>query len=421
MHLSTLSTFILLSTLTLALTHTLNFSSNGTFTILQITDLHYGEGDSPDENNMKIQTELIKRVKPDVVVVTGDVISGYAYNGQPRFTEKAWEKFSKPFIETETYYAFALGNHDAQDDISPQSIYELEKANKYSLCALSQNESFENFNYYLPVYSNIKENYASSILWIFDSHSVGCGEDWNSWGCVEREQANWYEKKSKELRDQHGKDVHHLGFFHIPVPEYMTLYNNHEFYGHRNEDVSCPLINTGFFDTLKKVGDIRATFVGHDHLNDYGGWIDGIELVYGRRTGYAGYGKLAGYHRGARVIKLTEKETSEGNIRVEREHYVILEDPKYEEDITKQKELNRRKGSKQVVCVAGAGLESFLMTFWWILLGIVIVGGLGILTNRAIESYMIQRKKDYSPIRVKRVISPSSDDDASSVENDFAI
>ena len=78
-------------------TQDLRFSSDGTFTILQLTDLHYGEFVDADENNMKIQAELIARVQPDVVVVTGDVVSGYAFHGQPNFFEDAWNKFTQPF------------------------------------------------------------------------------------------------------------------------------------------------------------------------------------------------------------------------------------------------------------------------------------------------------------------------------------
>ena len=41
---------------------------------------------------------------------------------------------------------------------------------------------------------------------------------------------------------------------------------------------------------LKKFDDVKACFRGHDHVNDFGGRWDGIEMVYGRATGHAGYG-----------------------------------------------------------------------------------------------------------------------------------
>ena len=44
------------------------------------------------------------------------------------------------------------------------------------------------------------------------------------------------------------------------------------------------------FNLFKNLQTMRACFCGHDHVNDYGGVLDGIELVYGRATGYGGYG-----------------------------------------------------------------------------------------------------------------------------------
>ena len=43
---------------------------------MQITDIHFGESDEKDLNNIKIMTDLIKTENPDVVVLTGDIVSG---------------------------------------------------------------------------------------------------------------------------------------------------------------------------------------------------------------------------------------------------------------------------------------------------------------------------------------------------------
>ena len=178
--------------------------------------------------------------------------------------------------------------------------------------------------------------------------------------CGDRE-INWYRSHSKDLQQKYGKEVHHLGFFHIPFPEYMDLYNDYEYYGHYNEVVSCPLMNTGFFDAIKESGDIQAVFVGHDHLNDFGGWIDSVELVYGRRTGYSGYGHLSGFQRGGRVIKLTEEFGDDGEVKVTRKHYVVIENPdEPEKDEDQEKVLRKRSGTRQEECMVGAGSEELL-------------------------------------------------------------
>jgi hypothetical protein len=55
---------------------------------------------------------------------------------------------------------------------------------------------------------------------------------------------------------------------------------------------------------------VRAVFSGHDHKNDYCGHWDGIELVYGRVSGWSGYGDL---QRGGRLIELDMNEPRYGH------------------------------------------------------------------------------------------------------------
>lgn len=64
-------------------------------------------------------------------------------------------------------------------------------------------------------------------------------------------------------------------------------------------------MNTGLFAAMLEQGDVMGTFVGHDHINDYRGELHGIQLCYGRATGYGTYGR-EGMLRGARVIRMHE-------------------------------------------------------------------------------------------------------------------
>ncbi len=71
--------------------------------------------------------------------------------------------------------------------------------------------------------------------------------------------------------------------------------------GYRYESVCCPQINSGFFGAMLECGDVKGTFVGHDHVNDYEGTLHGIRLIYGRATGFNAYAR-DGFPRGGRVI-----------------------------------------------------------------------------------------------------------------------
>lgn len=57
----------------------LRFNSNGKFKIAQFTDMHFGEDMVSDNKTMKQQRDIIEWEKPDLVVVTGDSVTGCAY------------------------------------------------------------------------------------------------------------------------------------------------------------------------------------------------------------------------------------------------------------------------------------------------------------------------------------------------------
>ena len=52
----------------------------------------------------------------------------------------------------------------------------------------------------------------------------------------------------------------------------------------------CPSYNKNIFKILKNYGYVKGIYVGHDHNNDYKGYYEGVELAYGRKSGYGGYG-----------------------------------------------------------------------------------------------------------------------------------
>ena len=88
------------------------------------------------------------------------------------------------------------------------------------------------------------------------------------------------------------------------MPEYDTLWDTGVCFGYKFEKVCFQGKDTGLFKAMKDVG-ISAMFCGHDHTNDYEGTWEGVDLCYGRGSGYGAYGK-DGYQRGARIIELRE-------------------------------------------------------------------------------------------------------------------
>ncbi|KAA0039796.1 putative inactive purple acid phosphatase 29 [Cucumis melo var. makuwa] len=102
-----------------------------------------------------------------------------------------------------------------------------------------------------------------------------------------------------------------LTFFHIPLPEFSS-FDASNYTGVRQEGISSPSVNSGFFTSMVEAGDVKAVFTGHDHLNDFCGLLTGINLCYGGGFGYHAYGK-AGWSRRARVVVANLERTAKGN------------------------------------------------------------------------------------------------------------
>lgn len=165
---------------------TLRFNSNHEFTILQMTDLHYGEDDSKDTKNQAIQQKLINYVKPDLVVLTGDMVSGYAWDGKTsNFFYNCWKKFTKCFTDNKLLYAYALGNHDHQADYDYEQIGALDKTHPYSLFEgneVDEKDSMSNFS--IEIKSSFNQEETTTNLWMFDSKDTSCHGIDKSYGCI---------------------------------------------------------------------------------------------------------------------------------------------------------------------------------------------------------------------------------------------
>jgi len=314
-----LSSILIISSL-LTIANTFQFNENGEFTILQLTDMHFGGNDTGDLKTQELQRNLIKWVQPDLISVSGDAVSGAA-EPNPGGFEKLWKKFTEPIIEAQKPYAYILGNHDDEGDLDRLQIVALDDTNPLSIGKDCERIP-QTTNFVVPIYSSRDENKLVANIWNFDSGSYFCEGFISSYGCIEGYQIDWYDKMSKKIKEEHGTDVHHLAFLHIALPEYRKMYNTQEIYGRADDAIGCPFVNTNFFEHVKANGDISAMFIGHDHNNDFGGVYEDVELVYGRKSGYNNYGTVLG----ARVVKLKETIDENGNVKVTRTHYIVNED-----------------------------------------------------------------------------------------------
>ena len=328
------------------------FNTNGNFVILQLTDLHFGESEEKDFNTTRVMNRTINEIKPDVVILTGDSISGFAWDGKEQgWGKRIWQNWTKPFLDFKQHYIYAIGNHDAQADLTRREVGDLDTTHPYSLFQPGPDNITGVSNFVRQLYSSNDPSKVVTNFWVMDSNTEGCGSHKTGWGCIEPDQIQWYKEKSAELIAKHGK-TRDMAFYHIPIPEVMAMMNEGAAYGNKYDTVCCPDVNTNFHSAIEEIGNIKYHHFGHDHSNDFRGVYGDQEFLYGRKTGYGCYGPPEFMQKGARVLNLTEDSTDPQGFTME--NYIIQEDLTREYNQTSVKIPDR-----QTLCNVGINFKKW--------------------------------------------------------------
>ncbi|KAL6331863.1 hypothetical protein AAG906_020210 [Vitis piasezkii] len=303
----------------------LRFSSLGAFKILQVADMHFGNGAvtrcrdvlpsefdaCSDLNTTRFLRRLIDAERPDFVAFTGDNIFG---TSAADAAESLFKAFS-PVMESRLPWAAVLGNHDQKSTMTREELMTFISLMDYSLSQINPPEDpsdpaigrlfgdIDGFgNYNLSVNGAAGSHLANnSVLNLFflDSGDRATVGELQTYGWIKESQLRWLHGLSQGFLSP-PTETPALAFFHIPVPEVRQLYLK-EIVGQFQQPVSCSMVNSGVLQSLVSMGDVKAVFVGHDHTNDFCGNLDGIWFCYGGGCGYHGYGR-AGWPRRARII-----------------------------------------------------------------------------------------------------------------------
>jgi hypothetical protein len=273
---------------------------DNTFTIVQFTDTHFTNGAPEDEQTLALMSAILEAEQPDLVILTGDVIDG----GRCTDPAAAWQLAVSPIVARRLPWAAVYGNHDDEGRLDRLGLMAVQQSIPGCLSQLGPSHISGVGNYVLRILAAQGEQ-SVAHLYCIDSHAYA-QTDIGGYGWIRRDQIARYLHTSHELAEANGHiKLPALAFFHIPLPEYEQVWDFHVCQGVKYEPICAPRINTGFFAALHEAGDVLGTFVGHDHVNDFMGNLHGIQLCYGRATGYNTYGR-EGMARGARMIRLTK-------------------------------------------------------------------------------------------------------------------
>ncbi|KAK3115545.1 hypothetical protein LTR53_004992 [Teratosphaeriaceae sp. CCFEE 6253] len=335
----------------------LRFTENGTFQLAVFNDLHYGEaqdlvsGPQQDVNTTRVTNAILDAENPQLVVLNGDLITGentYKHNSSSYVDE-----IVQPLVQRNLPWASTYGNHDSDFNLSREDILKHEHAWPNALVRQDVSTSTSGVsNYWLPVYPSAgRSKIPSLLLWFFDSRggnyyqeaNITTGETVPQPNWVDQTVVDWFTSTRTKLCSRYGKDIPSLAFVHIPVNAMLAFQQQRNDTGVRphyepgiNDD--DPLAQQGhsegqgtaengdtpvftyhgedvpFMRALLETPGLIALFSGHDHGDDWCFKWDsklpgmdlvgnGLDLCFGRHSGYGGYGS---WTRGSRQILVTE-------------------------------------------------------------------------------------------------------------------
>ena len=277
----------------------LSFKKDGTFKIVQFTDMHYKHGDPKSDTTLMLIPRILDTEKPDMVIFTGDIVTGAVQEG--------WDAVTKFVIDRKIPFAVTLGNHDHEQGVTREEIADIVTSYPFNINRLSEISHGRVMDNVIPVYSSLKPLKEAALIYCFDTGAYSTIDGVGGYDWMTTKQIEWYREQSIHYTVKNNfHPLPALAYFHIPLPEYKFAFDDEKNirYGERKEDECPPGLNSGMFFSMKEMGDIMGTFVGHDHVNDYIVNYHGIALTYGHFSGWKT--TYTPEINGARIVVLKE-------------------------------------------------------------------------------------------------------------------
>ncbi len=291
--------------------------NDGKFKILLFGDIHENsdyEGNPRFKDMHKLMNAALDEYKPDLCVLLGDNCYGAVLrdDGIEKFNKMATDLI-EPITRRNIPVAVIMGNHEHDHGIDDEIVAAY---NSIEGCIMRNDAPPE-----ITGAANFKELIYSSdgetplfCLWFIDSNNLCEDRSLSNYDFVHTDQIEWFEEESAKLKELNGgKPMPSFIFQHIPVPEEYELLRKPRFWelpvsvaghnsrknkryvgkkgveGYVGEGPCAPDYNNGQFASWKKVGGVLGAFFGHDHLNDFSGFVDGIFMAQHKTAGFRAY------------------------------------------------------------------------------------------------------------------------------------
>lgn len=310
----------------------LKFNADGKFKILLFGDIHETddyEASLKFKDMQKLMNAALDEYKPDLCVLLGDNCNTKVYQDSPEKFKKMVADLVAPITSRKIPVAAIMGNHEHDHGNDDKIVEVYNQTEGVIMRNDTPPEVTGNANFKELIYSSDGEKPAF-CLWFIDSNN--CCEDRtvSHYDYVHKDQIKWFEEESAKLKEINGgKPMPSFVFQHTPVYEEYELLRKARFWeipfavkghntrektfyvrkkgteGYVGEGPCAPDVNMGQFASWKKVGGVLGAFFGHDHLNDFSGYVDGIFMAQHKTAGFRAY--TDGCRSCVRLVTIDEK------------------------------------------------------------------------------------------------------------------
>ncbi len=302
--------------------YSFNKQEDSKFRVLQLTDLHIGGSFLSYRQDRKALTAIIKLIdftKPDLVIITGDMVYPSPLQLGSLDNLKSTQYLGKLMERLGVPWTVTFGNHDAGQYSfhSKTEIADYYASIDNSLFQKGPTDITGMGNSFINIRSNAGNIITTLVL--LDSNMYAGDKLSGDYDNIHDDQIAWYRNQIEALSKERNGLVPSLAFWHIPINEYDDAWKLFKkgsnevtyVYGKAGEDgekVYAPSIRGNIFNVMVELGSTKGIFSGHDHLNDFSLIYKGIRLTYGKSIDYLAYSGIekSTWQRGGTLIEIDE-------------------------------------------------------------------------------------------------------------------
>jgi predicted MPP superfamily phosphohydrolase len=307
------------------------------FKIVQFADIHLGEapeslwGPEQDKKTWSLIDSVLKKEKPDLIVLSGDQLSAEDVRDN---AAEYYKEMGERLTEYGIPWALVFGSHDDADYIfrgdnmtlpakyDRNDLVRIDMQSRLSLTQRGPPELFGVTNYILDVHV---DDEPAAMIYMFDSGGGSLPSQ------LQQNQVNYFYMSEQRYPA--------VAFQHYPTRQ--LKYNEQKCFGFNGEDVDPLNYDPGIVNAMSESTRVAFLGVGHNHGNQYccpfSTWT---QVCFGGHSGYGGYGGYGTWDHGARVYELRMDDPAER--KLDWRSWVRLESGESTDLVSMEKLIERK-------------------------------------------------------------------------------